>query len=106
MSSTRVKDRRASTRVAGSYPVQMWDARGRVIGRGRTGNLSENGVFVLLPGGRRVAADSLVQVEMELPRSPDKPRLRRRVRYTARVIRTEAMGQWRGVGLELIAKLT
>jgi len=107
MTSSKVAERRTSVRVPSSYPVQVWDQRGRPIGRGKTGNISENGVFALLtPGGRSAAVGSMVKIEMDLPRSLGHPRLIRKVRYSARVIRLEMMGAWRGVGLELLDKLS
>lgn len=106
MPSTKVMERRKSVRVASSYPVEVCDHKGRIIGRGRTGNISESGVFALLPGGKEVPLNSTVIIEMELPRSPSQQRQSRRVRYTARVVRTEPMGSWRGLGLELLEKLS
>ncbi|MCG3178856.1 MAG: hypothetical protein BIFFINMI_01186 [Phycisphaerae bacterium] len=105
MTTTRTSERRNSVRIAGSYPVQLWDHRGRLVGRGRTGNLSESGMFVLVPGGRGVSLNSLVRVEIELPRSPDHPRMTRRVTYQALVVRIEPMGDWRGLGLDLVDKV-
>jgi len=105
MSHVQSKERRYSIRVPGSYPVLLRDARRRVIGRGKTANISERGLFLLLPGGRKLAPAADVQVEMDLPRSPASPRSTRTVRYRARVVRVVAMGKWQGVGLELAEKL-
>ena len=105
MIQARCRERRASVRVPGSYAVQVWDARGRVVGRGRTANIAERGMFVLLPGGRLPEADQFVEIEMELPHSPAHLRMTRTVRYRARVVRVEPMGRWQGVALELHEKL-
>ena len=105
MASVKCSERRESVRVPGSYPVCLWDARGRLIGRGKTANISERGAFVLLPAGRPVPLNGLIQIEMDLPRSPTHQRLSRRVRYTARVVRAQPMGQWQGVAVELQDKI-
>lgn len=105
MTQARVKERRNSVRVPGSYPVQLCDAHGRALGRGRTANISEQGVFVLLPGGRTPTINQAVRLTMELPLSPDRQRSTRTVRYLARVARVEPMGQWQGVALELVEKI-
>ena len=105
MPTIRTKERRASVRMPGSHPAMLSDAKGRMIGRGRTGNISESGVFVLVPGGRNVQIGATLRIQLELPRSPDHPRMKRRVLYNARVVRVEPMGEWRGVGLELLDKI-
>lgn len=105
MIHARIADRRASLRVPSSYPVSLRDTRGKAIGRGKTANISERGLFVLLPSGRTPNPEQRVEVEMELPHSPAHQRLTRVVRYTARVVRVERMGQWQGVALELLEKL-
>jgi len=105
MIQARCRERRASVRVPGSYGVRLWDSKGRTIGRGRTANFSERGVFILLSGGRAPSVNEPVEIQMDLPRSPDHQRATRTVRYSARVVRVEPMGQWQGIALELQEKL-
>ncbi len=99
------RERRASVRVPGSYSAEITDTRNRLIGRGRTANISEQGVFILLPGGRQPPVNTVVHLLMELPRSPAQPRRTRMVRYSARVLRVEPMGRWIGIALQLCDKL-
>lgn len=105
MVQPRTRERRNSVRVPGSYCVQLWDGHGRVVGRGRTANISQHGVFVLMPGGRMPAVGQTLELAMDLPLAPDRQRVTRTVRYLARVARVEPMGQWRGIALELGQKL-
>jgi hypothetical protein len=91
--------------VPSSYPVLLRDIKGRTIGRGRTANISERGVFVLVPDGRTPAQGQTIEIEMDLPHSPAHQRMRRTVRYAARVVRVEPMGRWQGIALELGEKL-
>jgi len=104
--SIRTAERRRSVRAVGAYPATLRDRRGRLIGRGRTANISETGVYVVIPNGRAVPTATTATLEMVLPEvssSANAPQ--RTVKYEVQINRTEKLGDWHGLGIELLRKL-
>ena len=103
----RVIERRKSQRVSEIHPAAVLDADGYVLAKGRTSNISERGVFLIVDGLWGPELNSRVILELKLPttgtaRRPDK---KRTVVYKARVVRTHGSGCIFGVGLELMEKV-
>jgi len=106
--SVRTEERRCGRRLAGSYPVVVRDRRGRVLARGRTGNVSQTGLYLLADRPRDIRPERTVLVEIVLPvlaRHRLADGARRTVRYLGRVVRAEEVGQLIGVAIELGRKL-
>jgi len=103
----RVQDRRLHHRAVEALHVLLRDARGREIGRGKTANISEGGVYVVLRSARGLPqVGCAVQVEVSFPAAGVGGRGSRNVRYSATIVRTVPMGPWVGVALEFISKLS
>lgn len=101
-------DRRGDVRISSSYRAVICDTRGRVLARGRTTNISENGAFVVGIARHGPPRGKQVIVEMEIPFAGLRHGRRggfRRVRYSARLVHTQALGSMFGAGLELLDKL-
>ncbi|HAU39006.1 MAG TPA: hypothetical protein DCX07_14995, partial [Phycisphaerales bacterium] len=47
--SVVVAERRRCRRAPASYPVRVCNARGKFLARGRTTNISEGGVHIMVP---------------------------------------------------------
>ena len=105
--TTRTAERRRSIRFAAAYPVVVKNRRGVVIGRGRTSNISEGGVYVFL-NCRRPPAEATLLLELTLPdAAADRGRhsRSRKVLYSVRMARYEPVGNLWGLGLAFIEKL-
>jgi hypothetical protein len=90
------------------YPVAVYDRRGRLLARGRTANISETGVFVIVDMRRDLHVCGQVRVEIVLPATTSKPNRRdatRTLLFASRIIRMQSVGQLLGLGLEFIRKL-
>ena len=106
---TLTADRRSHVRTQAAYKAVVTDRKGRVVLRGRTTNLSDRGAFVVGSAPRGVPHVRNVVVEMHLPEtkvSRGGHRSTRKVRYLARVVRRQTLGQMLGMGVELLEKLT
>jgi c-di-GMP-binding flagellar brake protein YcgR len=104
---SQTTERRRSIRVPAVYPVVIRDRRGKVLGRGRTANISESGVFAMVSGRISPRANQVV-VELTVPAHGDAQPRRgdcRTVCYRCRVVRLQAMGRLLGIGVEFLEKL-
>ena len=107
--TARLDERRRSIRVAAAYPVSICDRRGRVLTRGRTANISENGVFVLASNVRRLPPSGEVLLQIAVPDASSRQSRRdssRIVRYVSRIVRSGSLGRFVGLGIEFVQKLT
>ncbi len=102
--TVRTAERRRHVRVAASYGAVLHNGRRRVLARGRTVNISENGVFVVVRGRPRLAEVGEVFADLVIPADPVVGTTRE-VQYRCRVVRTVDLADMTGVGLELIEKL-
>lgn len=78
------------------------------MARGKTIDVSQVGVFVVAVPTRRATHYDRVMVEITVPKVNSRrtgPASRRVVRYYARVIRREHLGQMVGLGLQLTDKV-
>jgi len=106
--SVVVAERRRCRRAPASYPVRVCHARGRILARGRTTNISEDGVHVLVSARDALETGRELVLEIDVPLSAER-RVRRdrtrTVRYRSRVIWTEEIGPMVGAGMQFIEKL-
>jgi hypothetical protein len=102
-----VRERRGSLRVAAAYPVVVRGRRGRIIAKGRTANISQSGIYVILPPRNEITPDASFNLELSLPGMDARGRLgaNRTVNYRGRVVRVDQLGQLLGTGIELVRKL-
>ena len=101
----RRRERRRHHRAPTTCRVILRDAHGRVLGRGRTCNVSEGGVHMVIPARcKALTAGAAVHVELTSP--PRRPGGKARtVRYAATVLRCEPLGSWTGLAVEFTRKL-
>ncbi|MCK4602493.1 MAG: PilZ domain-containing protein [Phycisphaerae bacterium] len=103
-----MKERRRHPRVAATYPAVLRDKRGRLLARGRTVNISEGGVFVVMRMRTKRYPRTNLLLELTVPKTSTEIRRRstnRTVHYQCRVVRSESLGQFTGLGIEFIKKL-
>ena len=100
-------DQRQGVRASSAYAVRMNDLDGRALGQGRTANISENGVLVLVNVVEDLEVDEQVLLDMILPGSlgVNGQGAARQVTYHARVANVRYIGHLLGVGLELLSKV-
>ncbi len=100
-------DQRQGVRTSSAYAVRLSDPTGRAFGQGRTANVSENGVLVLVNTSKDVEVNELVLLDMVLPGIPGSTRQcsARTVTYQARVANVRYIGHMLGIGLELVKKV-
>lgn len=99
-------ERRGAARASATYPVVICDRRGHCLARGRTVDISQAGVFAVVVAVAGSIRAERVVVELTVPGAKRSGRGRGRlVRYLAKVVRTEQLGQMFGLGLEFIEKL-
>lgn len=101
-------ERRINARASVAYPVAIMDRHRRVLARGRTTDISQRGVFVVVIAPRGTPMAPEVQIEITVPKSHPRRSGRqpgRKVRYLARITRSEQLGQMLGLGVEFIEKL-
>ena len=101
--SVRTGERRRSRRGAASHVVAVYAADGALVARGKTSDISENGVLLLAKAGRPVPRSGEVVVEVSIPDAGSKPNRRgrmRTVRLGGRIVRAAAMGRLVGLGIE------
>ena len=106
--TVRTSERRLCTRVAAAYPVVLTDERGRLVGRGRTANISEGGVLVILRCIRAQHEQAVLIAELTIPSLRDsdtRSGSTRQVRYRCRLVRMQRMGDLSGLGLEFLQKM-
>jgi hypothetical protein len=102
-----VRERRGTLRVAAAYPVVVRDRRGRIIAKGRTANISQSGIYLILPARTEITPGASFNLELSLPGIDNRGNLgaRRTVNYRGRVVRVDPLGQLLGTGIELQRKL-
>lgn len=106
--TVHVAERRRSVRTTAAYPVSICDRRGRVLSRGRTANISENGVFVLVGNSRALPLSGQVFLQITVPDASGRQFRRdasRTVRYACRIVRSQSLGRFVGMGIEFVRKL-
>jgi hypothetical protein len=105
--SIRVQEKRQSLRVPAAYPAVVLDRKGHALARGRTANISENGVLVLVNPRREIVPEETVILELSVPSTSSRTRdnARRVVRYRCRVVHIQRLGHLLGVGVEFLAKI-
>jgi hypothetical protein len=75
----------------------------REIARGRTANISESGVLVLVRNTGRFPDSVEVFAELTIPADPAAGTLRN-VTYRCRIVRRQELGAMMGLGLEFLEK--
>ena len=60
--AVRTAERRRSMRVAAAYQALVRDRRGKFVARGRTANISHNGVFVVVHARKRFSSNWMLPV--------------------------------------------
>ena len=104
--TVRTAERRRSTRAPNTYRATLHDGRNRsVLGRGRTANISENGVLLVLRSSDRIPETGNVCISLMIPADPIAGTTRQVV-YRCRIVRRQEMGNMLGLGLEFITKLS
>ncbi len=106
--TVRTAERRCGARAATAYSVVVRSRKGRVLARGRTANISENGVFVLARLREESLRDGQVILDLAIPATAaarGKKKATRTVTFLCRIARTTPVGQLLGIGVEFIEKL-
>lgn len=103
-----IVERRRMARVSVAYPVTLLDSRGRVLARGRTTDISQDGVLaVVVAASGQINAERVI-LEVTVPKTRPRHTNRqpgRRISYLAKVVRQEPLGQMIGLALEFVEKL-
>ncbi len=102
--TVRTAERRRNSRLPAAFRSILRDRRGRILAKGRTANISENGVFIMLSRAVSAALHDTVSVEMTVPADPIAG-TRRLVNYRCRIVRRQEMGNMVGLGLTFVKKL-
>ena len=102
--SVRAAERRRSTRHTAAYPTVLVDLRGNILARGRSANISEHGLFVIVSGLASPLAGGNVVAKVSIPATAGGKQTRIVV-YECRIVRRQALGQLVGLGVELCKKL-
>jgi len=100
--SVSAAERRLNRRGAASHAATVFATNGSVIARGRTSNISENGVFIVAKIKGKSPENTRVVVELSVPDASGKSSRRgrmRTVRFKARIIRTIRLGHLVGIGI-------
>ena len=106
--SVRTAERRRSRRRPASHAAAVYAADGTLVARGKTGNISENGVLLLTRAGRRMPGSGEVVVEVSIPDAGSKPNRRgrlRRVRFSGRIVRQAPVGHLVELGIAFDRRL-
>ena len=101
--SVRSAERRRSRRKAASHHAAVFTRSGALVARGKTSNISENGVFLLARIDGKTPVSGRVTLELVVPDASNKPNRSARmrtVRFSARIIRTVRLGHLVGLGIE------
>ena len=100
----RTSERRATIRMAASY-VATLRTRHRIIARGKTANISEGGVLVIVHRNPRLPSDGQeLLVDLIIPADPAAG-TKREVTYLCRVTRHEELAHLMAIGLAFIRKI-
>ena len=107
--SVRTAERRRSRRGSASHTVALFADNGNLIARGKTSNISENGIFFLAKIKGTTPEGGQVVLEMSVPDAGSRPNRARRlrtVRFSARIVRSVRLGHLVGLGIEFREQLT
>ena len=102
--SVETSERRLSIRTPAAYPVTLYDHRGRTLGRGSTGNISENGMLVIATGLTEVSVSDELALDIVMPADHDNEARERTIHRVCRVVRVRRLGELVGLGVECIDK--
>jgi len=108
MMSNITPERRNGIRMAAAYVVVISDRRGRFLARGRTANISESGIYVIIER-RHLPEGGMVNLDITIPDAagkPGRPDAQRTVRYASRIVRDEPVGQLMGLGIQFVEKIS
>ncbi len=100
-------ERRFGARTSRAYPAVLMTKRRRILGRGRTANISQRGVYLIADCVDGLPESGELLLELRLPdftKPSSKTRRTRTVQYTCRVVRSEPVGQLRGLAVQFIEK--
>ncbi len=100
--TVRLAERRRSIRSMAAYAALLVDPRGRVLARGRTANISEHGLFVIVNTPDPPKEGKVAIVEITIPSLAAGTRT---VVYSCRIVRRQELGQLVGLGMEFREKL-
>jgi hypothetical protein len=106
--NVQTAERRRCRRVAAAHAVDLFTRRRGLIAHGRTANISETGVFVIVDGRSAIPRGGEVCITICIPASSTSCGRRdqfRTVSYTCRIARVQALGNLLGLGLEFLSKL-
>jgi hypothetical protein len=95
--TVRVGERRRSIRLPAAYPTLLAEPGGRVLARGRTANISEHGLFLIVSSPTLPPQGHTLIVEITVPAPNDDVRT---ISYSCRIVRRQAVGQLVGLGVE------
>lgn len=98
-------ERRRSIRAATAYFTVLSDRNNRrVLAQGRTANISEEGILLVVRGSGRIPQEGRVCVTIRVPANPALGTTRQVV-YRCRIVRRQELGNMLGLGLEFLTKL-
>ncbi len=105
--SVRIAERRRSPRAHAAYPAVLTDQRGQTVARGRTANISEHGLFLVVSGNisSQTGEDVIAKILVPSLAAHARGNETRTVIYDCRVVRRQALGQLVGLGIEFRKKL-
>ena len=95
--TVRVGERRRSIRLPAAYPTLLAEPDGRVLARGRTANISEHGLFLIISSPTLPPQGHTLVVEITVPAPNDDVRT---ISYSCRIVRRQEVGQLVGLGVE------
>jgi len=104
----RTANKRRTVRAGAAYRAVIRNRKGRVLARGRTANISANGVFIIASCPKGPPKCSEVLIEMEVPTATASRTGRpatRTVHYLCRVIRIQTLGHLMGMGVEFLEEV-
>ncbi len=87
-----------------AHQVVLRDTRGKVLGRGRTANISEGGIMVIVRRNHLLPPKGIIDAEVTIPANPTTG-TKRRVVFRCRIARRQVLGDMIGLGLEFIEKI-
>lgn len=90
--------------MAASYLATIRDARNRLLARGRTANISETGVLVVVRRSGLIPETGEIIVDLLIPADPVAG-TKREVSYRCRIARRQELANLIGLGLEFLEKV-
>ncbi len=103
--SVRAAERRRSVRQPAAYPTVLADSRGKTLARGRTANISDHGLFIIVGQRLSPSDEANVIAKISIPSAAGRGKETRIVVYECRIVRRQALGQLVGLGVEFARKL-